>query len=45
MAISKEADIVDGIADELVEAGNPKDKIVLGLQPPSVCPHTIYALT
>jgi XisI protein len=36
--------IEDGITDELVEAGIPKDKIVLGFQPPKVRPHTGYAL-
>ena len=36
--------IEDGITDELVEAGIPKDKIVLGFQPPSVRPHTGYAI-
>jgi hypothetical protein len=33
----------DGVTDELVEAGIPKDKIVLGFQPPAVRPHTGYA--
>ncbi|MFN5265589.1 MAG: element excision factor XisI family protein, partial [Pseudanabaena sp.] len=36
--------IEDGITDELVEAGIPKDKIVLGFHPPSVRPHTGYAI-
>jgi XisI protein len=36
--------IEDGITDELVEAGIPKDKIVLGFQPPKIRPHTGYAL-
>jgi XisI protein len=37
--------IEDGITDELVEAGISKDKIVLGFQPPSVRPHTGYAVS
>jgi hypothetical protein len=36
--------IEDGITDELVEAGIPKDEIVLGFQPPNVRPHTGYAV-
>jgi XisI protein len=36
--------IEDGITDELVEAGIPKDMIVLGFQPPNVRPHTGYAV-
>jgi XisI protein len=36
--------IEDGITDELVEAGIPKDKIVLGFQPPNVRHHTGYAV-
>lgn len=36
--------IEDGITDELVEVGIPKDKIVLGFQPLSVRPHTGYAV-
>lgn len=36
--------IEDGITDELVEAGVPKDKIVLGFQPPNVRPYTGYAI-
>ena len=36
--------IEQGITDELVEAGISKDKIVLGFQPPSVRPHTGYAI-
>lgn len=35
--------IEDGITDDLVAAGVPKDKIVLGFQPPNVRPHTGYA--
>jgi XisI protein len=34
----------DGITDELVAAGIPKDKIVLGFHPPNVRPHTGYAI-
>lgn len=48
-------DIVDGrvwlqfngtdllIGDELIEAGVPRDQIVLGFQPPSVRPFTAFA--
>jgi hypothetical protein len=36
--------IEDGITDELVAAGVPKDKIVLGFQPPNVRHHTDYAI-
>jgi hypothetical protein len=36
--------IEDGITDELVEAGIPKDEIVLGFQPSNVRPHTGYAV-
>lgn len=36
--------IEDGITDELVAAGVPKDKIVLGFQPPNVRHHTGYAI-
>ena len=32
-----------GIARELVEAGIPKDRIVLGFRPPEVRPYTDYA--
>jgi hypothetical protein len=32
-----------GIANELVEAGVPRDRIVLGFQPPAVRPHTGFA--
>jgi hypothetical protein len=32
-----------GIAAELIEAGVPKDRIVLGFQPPGVRPHTGFA--
>jgi hypothetical protein len=34
----------DGIANELVNAGIPKDGIVLGFQEPSVRPHTGFAV-
>jgi len=34
----------DGITDELVTAGIPKDKIVLGFHPPYVRQHTDYAM-
>ena len=37
--------IEDGITDELVEAGVPKDSIVLAFHPPYVRPHTGYAVT
>jgi XisI protein len=36
--------IEDGVTDEFVAAGIPKDKIVLGFQPPNVRPHTGYAV-
>jgi XisI protein len=36
--------IEDGITDELVAAGIPKDKIVLGFHPFDVRPHTGYAV-
>ena len=36
--------IEDGITDELVEAGIPKGKIVLGFQPFNVRPYTGYAI-
>lgn len=32
-----------GIANELVEAGVPRDHIVLGFKPPAVRPHTGFA--
>lgn len=32
-----------GIADELVKAGVPKDRIVLGFRPPKLRPFTDYA--
>lgn len=32
-----------GIANELVEAGVPRDRIVLGFKPPAVRPHTGFA--
>jgi hypothetical protein len=34
----------DGITDELVTAGIPKDQIVLGFHPPYVRQHTDYAM-
>ncbi|MGA7934745.1 MAG: XisI protein [Kovacikia sp.] len=34
----------DGITDELVAAGVPKDHIVLAFHPPHVRPHTGYAV-
>jgi XisI protein len=36
--------IEDGITDELVAAGVPKDHIVLAFHPPHVRPHTGYAV-
>jgi len=33
-----------GIAKELVQAGVPKDRIVLGFRPAEVRPHTEYAI-
>jgi hypothetical protein len=33
----------DGIAGELVEAGVPRDRIVLGFKPPDVRPYTDFA--
>jgi hypothetical protein len=36
--------IEDGITDELIEAGIPKEKIVLGFHPLDVRPHTGYAV-
>lgn len=33
-----------GIASELVQAGIPKDRIVLGFRPPEVRPYTEYAV-
>ena len=36
--------IEDGITDELVAAGVPKDKIVLAFHPPEIRQHTGYAL-
>lgn len=36
--------IEDGVTEELEAAGIPKDKIVLGFQPPYVRPHTGYAI-
>jgi hypothetical protein len=36
--------IEDGITDELVAAGVPKDHIVLAFHPPQVRAHTGYAL-
>ena len=34
----------DGIANDLVAAGIPKDKIVLGFHPPEIRPHTEFAV-
>ncbi len=34
-----------GVASELVEAGIPKESIVLGFKPASVRPHTDYAVS
>ena len=34
----------DGITDELVAAGVPKDQIVLAFHPPDIRPHTGYAI-
>lgn len=34
----------DGITDELVAAGVPKDHIVLAFHPPHIRPHTGYAI-
>ena len=34
----------DGIANELVDAGIPKDKIVLGFRPEKLRPHTGFAV-
>ncbi len=34
----------DGIAGDLVRAGIPKKEIVLGFQPPSIRPHTEFAV-
>ncbi len=34
----------DGIAEDLVRAGIPRDRIVLGFHAPSVRPHTDYAV-
>lgn len=36
--------IEDGITDELVTAGIPKENIVLAFHPPHVRPHTGYAV-
>ncbi|BAZ22033.1 XisI protein [Kalymmatonema gypsitolerans NIES-4073] len=37
-------DTEDGVTYELVTAGIPKDRIVLGFHPPNVRPHTGYAV-
>ncbi|MEC4881107.1 MAG: XisI protein [Scytonema sp. PMC 1070.18] len=37
-------DTEDGVTYELVDAGIPKDRIVLGFHPPNVRPHTGYAV-
>ncbi|MBI3957728.1 MAG: XisI protein [Chloroflexi bacterium] len=34
----------DGIANELVEAGIPRERIVLAFKPPSIRPHTDFAV-
>ncbi|CAD5937953.1 XisI protein [Planktothrix agardhii] len=34
----------DGIANELVKAGIPKNQIVLGFHPPNIRPHTEFAV-
>jgi hypothetical protein len=34
----------DGVADELVAAGIPRDRIVLAFKPPRVRPHTGFAV-
>jgi len=34
----------DGIAEELVAAGIPRDQIVLGFKSPDIRPHTDYAV-
>lgn len=36
--------IEGGVAEELVEAGIPRDQIVLGFQPPSLRQYTDYAV-
>lgn len=33
----------DGVAEELVEAGIPRDRIVLAFKPPEIRPHTDFA--
>ena len=33
----------EGVAQELVRAGIPKERIVLGFRPPELRPHTGYA--
>lgn len=34
----------DGVAMELVEAGIPKENIVLGFRPPEIRPYTGFAI-
>jgi hypothetical protein len=34
----------DGIAEELVKAGVPRDRIVLAFKPPEIRPHTEFAV-
>ena len=34
----------DGVAEELVKAGIPRDRIVLAFKPPSIRPHTGFAV-
>ncbi len=37
--------IEDGIANDFLSAGIPKDKIVLAFHPPSIRPHTEFAIS
>ncbi|MGB5967336.1 MAG: XisI protein [Spirulinaceae cyanobacterium] len=37
--------IEDGIANDLVEAGIPKNRIVLAFHPPEIRPHTEFAVS
>lgn len=34
----------EGIAEELVKAGIPRERIVLGFKPPEIRPHTDFAV-
>ncbi|NEQ10871.1 MAG: XisI protein [Moorea sp. SIO4E2] len=36
--------IEDGITDELVASGVPKDRIVMAFHPPEICEHSGYAI-